>query len=314
MHAAFPVGVAHLMTSLTRGARTEEGESIGMRSAAAFMASFFAGARAGAASPLPPSPAELSSNNASAPAAASTDASSSAARVSANQGHSFPELERIHRFTGSVAGSVFDELLNGALHPVDLSPPPASEKAMQNLERCVTCEESSQCPICLNDLLEATKMPCGHCFHDGCLLKWLHSHNTCPVCRSAIEPTEIPRQTTFRALLHGWQEAGAASATVARVEMATAPSGAAGSEQPAVSQAPDAAERIRGHLRDNVLHLDVPAPGFLDVPAHNLTPPFTEEEMQRMSVAELKRHLTELRVDFSEAIEKNDLLQLLRQH
>ena len=34
------------------------------------------------------------------------------------------------------------------------------------------------------------QMPCGHNFHEACLLQWLRSHNTCPMCRHSIEADE----------------------------------------------------------------------------------------------------------------------------
>ena len=67
-------------------------------------------------------------------------------------------------------------------------------------------------------------MPCGHRFHEKCLLQWLRSHNTCPVCRFAVEASDAPRPTPLSAVLQNWHErmraesqAGAAMAA-ARVE------------------------------------------------------------------------------------------------
>ena len=55
----------------------------------------------------------------------------------------------------------------------------------------VTCEESHQvfpcqdCPICLDSCCEKNSLtlPCGHCFHTGCILEWFDKQMTCPVCR-----------------------------------------------------------------------------------------------------------------------------------
>jgi E3 ubiquitin-protein ligase RNF115/126 len=45
------------------------------------------------------------------------------------------------------------------------------------------------CPICFNDWElneEAKKMPCGHVFHEACLLPWLNTRNSCPICRYEV--------------------------------------------------------------------------------------------------------------------------------
>ena len=35
-------------------------------------------------------------------------------------------------------------------------------------------------------------MPCGHVFHDGCILPWLQKHNSCPVCQGSESPGPWP--------------------------------------------------------------------------------------------------------------------------
>lgn len=47
-------------------------------------------------------------------------------------------------------------------------------------EPCVICQDGFQQEDVLLDL------PCGHSFHEGCILPWLQGHNTCPVCREVL--------------------------------------------------------------------------------------------------------------------------------
>lgn len=53
-------------------------------------------------------------------------------------------------------------------------------------------DDDTGCPVCLTDMghgpegATLREMPCGHRFHDACLLEWLRTKNTCPVCRVAL--------------------------------------------------------------------------------------------------------------------------------
>ena len=52
-------------------------------------------------------------------------------------------------------------------------------------------DEETGCPVCLADMeapegATLREMPCGHRFHESCLLEWLRTKNTCPVCRVAL--------------------------------------------------------------------------------------------------------------------------------
>ncbi|KAK8480798.1 hypothetical protein V6N13_046695 [Hibiscus sabdariffa] len=42
------------------------------------------------------------------------------------------------------------------------------------------------CAVCLDEFFngdEITSMPCGHVYHYGCIVEWLETSHTCPLCR-----------------------------------------------------------------------------------------------------------------------------------
>ncbi|XP_068644880.1 RING-H2 finger protein ATL63-like [Aristolochia californica] len=52
------------------------------------------------------------------------------------------------------------------------------------------CKNAMVCVVCLS-VMEEDEMgrmlpKCGHCFHVGCIDKWLLSHSSCPICRSEV--------------------------------------------------------------------------------------------------------------------------------
>ncbi|PWN48466.1 hypothetical protein IE53DRAFT_370592 [Violaceomyces palustris] len=102
------------------------------------------------------------------------------------------------------------------------APPPANEAEIAELERFKRTEEAriqraknQECPTCKDDFLpsktepdqkndedppepdlmeeedqqrqdELISMPCAHIFHEDCLVPWLKTNGTCPVCRVSI--------------------------------------------------------------------------------------------------------------------------------
>jgi len=44
----------------------------------------------------------------------------------------------------------------------------------------------NDCPICLDHITDDTKKitQCNHTFHDACLTIWIHTNNSCPLCRT----------------------------------------------------------------------------------------------------------------------------------
>lgn len=84
--------------------------------------------------------------------------------------------------------------------PRQSGPPKTSASALRNLPRIkvtaydIAANESSECSICLDELEvgePAIRLPCGHLFHEGCILDWLKKSNECPVCRFEL-PTDDP--------------------------------------------------------------------------------------------------------------------------
>lgn len=60
----------------------------------------------------------------------------------------------------------------------------------------VTCKHAhSTCAVCLEEFIVGTlacQLPCSHCFHDGCISRWLTRHVRCPVCRAPITAAGAP--------------------------------------------------------------------------------------------------------------------------
>ncbi|PSR71067.1 hypothetical protein PHLCEN_2v13036 [Hermanssonia centrifuga] len=85
---------------------------------------------------------------------------------------------------------------NSAAHPV-----PATDEIMEKLPREVLEEGSSlldkDCAVCKEQFKLGTEdpdeqiivtLPCKHPFHESCIMPWLKSSGTCPVCRFQLIP------------------------------------------------------------------------------------------------------------------------------
>ena len=54
-------------------------------------------------------------------------------------------------------------------------------------------EDIAECPVCLDPLSNqpTTKLKCDHIFHITCIDEWKERSNTCPMCRKAIDITNM---------------------------------------------------------------------------------------------------------------------------
>lgn len=109
-------------------------------------------------------------------------------------------LNPAHAVAGDAVYSqeALDRIISNLMeaNPQSNAAPPASEGALEKLERRTVDKEllekdsKTECPICIDDMKEgdtAVFLPCKHFFHEDCVVLWLKEHNTCPICRTAIE-------------------------------------------------------------------------------------------------------------------------------
>lgn len=78
--------------------------------------------------------------------------------------------------------------------PPDNEKPPAAASVIENLPRVLLPNESNgsrpTCSICTDDVGPSEvvlKLPCGHTFHEECIVPWLKKVCTCPLCREELK-------------------------------------------------------------------------------------------------------------------------------
>ncbi|ESQ40754.1 hypothetical protein EUTSA_v10013909mg [Eutrema salsugineum] len=77
----------------------------------------------------------------------------------------------------------------------DLRLPPTSKSFIKDLpivELDVENDEGAVCAVCKDEMSvgsKAVRLPCNHKYHSECIVPWLRTRNTCPVCRYEL-PTD----------------------------------------------------------------------------------------------------------------------------
>ena len=110
-------------------------------------------------------------------------------------------------FFNPMSRIVFMQSMSNNGQNVHAGNPPASKKTLDKLKRFKMSKEYCKkdeadetkleyptCSICLMEVTEGQNtilVPCGHMFHEECIVKWLELHNSCPVCRFEL-PTDDP--------------------------------------------------------------------------------------------------------------------------
>ncbi|CAN7097651.1 unnamed protein product [Brassica rapa subsp. narinosa] len=87
--------------------------------------------------------------------------------------------------------------------PNRYGPPPASKSAVDALPtvKVTMRSEMNQCAVCTDEFEDGVgvkEMPCGHVYHQDCLIPWLRMRNTCPVCRHELRTDDVDYENRRR--------------------------------------------------------------------------------------------------------------------
>jgi hypothetical protein len=103
-------------------------------------------------------------------------------------------------------GENFQDVVDRLFQQQTATTKPASASAIDALERCTltdadvveTSGEKVNCSVCKEDLASGevvVRLPCKHLYHDDCIVPWLKTSSSCPVCRFEL-PTGDPAAAT----------------------------------------------------------------------------------------------------------------------
>lgn len=68
----------------------------------------------------------------------------------------------------------------------------------EKLERTIIQVLSIVCSVCMEEIRVssgATKMPCAHLYHEGCIVEWLQHRGFCPLCKFRMPEVSLSSKT-----------------------------------------------------------------------------------------------------------------------
>lgn len=79
----------------------------------------------------------------------------------------------------------------------DFGTPPADDAVIKKLPRTLITPEhvksEEACAVCMEEYelkMEVLELPCGHLFHEDCVVPWLSKHCSCPNCRYELKSAD----------------------------------------------------------------------------------------------------------------------------
>jgi len=133
---------------------------------------------------------------------------------------------------------------------------------------------NNECPICLNDFKEKTRiklLPCDHGFHPECIEPWIRQHNdSCPMCRETVTDKLKPARRDATCCYNiSSQRRPTGSSNQSFVEAVNLHDG----QEIENSSATDSSEQDnRNRVEQPLEHIDLTEPIPLEVGAAELTP------------------------------------------
>lgn len=206
-------------------------------------------------------------------------------------------------------------------------PPPASAAAMRSLPKIkvtaydVEKNETNECVICLDELIigePATRIHCGHLFHEDCIKGWLKKSNLCPVCRYELptDNTEYERGRQAR-MADRKPRMRLMDLRVKTSQELRRLSEHLGVNVQGCLEKSEFVDCIRNSGLVEIIPEDGDTPDARMPPASShcsgprAQPRITTAMLSTLSVRELKEQMTRLGVDFQGCLEKKEMIERL---